>query len=1059
MFLNSLKIIGYKSFYHKINLKNFTPGINLLLGPNGSGKSNFLDAIKFVFNDFSASSNFDVSEKTKKKYKNNNFFFSIQLTFNNTDRIFPIYNDIIVFQRTTGENFDRLWINGKYFSPRQFFSFLDSIGFNPQTFLFSSNHTDQFLFKYLDSFKRFEYLRKILGLEVFMKVKKKIVKSIKNIFNIKTNTKVLIKKMLDKINLTYNFYSTKKIDSKIKNSYFLLANLILSIKTKKFSKINNKIFEIKKIEIFYFYKKLNENLFFSSFINHIEIWCYNLKYHLKKITQKKNIRNLVKCKNNKNKLLQRIEFLFSCHLLNKHNDYWKNVFTRRVYTAINGFKSTYLSSRSKFDSSTGISLNKDKYFFTKNDFYKKILDSGKFLNKNAIIFKKDPRYFFEIQKLIFAKKKLFEFYKKEIDMETKYIELIINTSENTLKNHLGKKIVYGIYTILKIIKNDKKIKSKIYGLFFDLISVNSSFIHPVESFFSGLLSNIILRDRKTAKSILKKLENFDKINGSFITMDSVLNKRSQKKFLKDVFPISLTIYSKLKFKNLIETICSNVYISGDLCNLKNFSRIENVKIVSMNGDIFYPDGFCSLSNSYQKKGIFRLISNLKKNRNFYNFTEKLKNIHYDFKKKLKMLYTKFSKLFLILQKISIFSDIGLVRNYIFDDSKIKNKAVKRIEKKINFIYSIQEIKNLKINQKNLRISDKNLKEQTYHIILSLCKYLITLNQVTPRSQKIASHLSGKIFYDFRKKNLVYDRFYRKKKKFFDKKNFNIMINILKMILQKSCTLFNGLLVKNFLGVKYFSLNKELKYFNSIKISNIFFYEQKKNKKIYILLLDRLRKKKNKTQEKKKQAESRRALSHIEKLFSCLGKIDNDIILLKQSLLLFIIKYKKYLHKNLDLFSKEFFFIFKNIFNLNGRILFFYYIKTKKNNVDKKKTFKKIGMNIIVDFEKKNQNVFLEQMSNGQITISSCAIFMSFRKFSTISSYIFDEIDVNLDNHFIKKFSYIIKKISSFGQQVIIVSFSSKTVLGADKWIGTWFSNKGTMIKFIDKNKAIGFLNP
>ena len=39
------------------------------------------------------------------------------------------------------------------------------------------------------------------------------------------------------------------------------------------------------------------------------------------------------------------------------------------------------------------------------------------------------------------------------------------------------------------------------------------------------------------------------------------------------------------------------------------------------------------------------------------------------------------------------------------------------------------------------------------------------------------------------------------------------------------------------------------------------------------------------------------------------KIDNDIILLKQSFLLFIIKYKKYLHKNLDLFSKEFFFIF------------------------------------------------------------------------------------------------------------------------------------------------------
>jgi chromosome segregation protein len=47
MYLSQLKMIGFKSFAQKTNLK-FNDGISCIIGPNGSGKSNIVDAIRWV---------------------------------------------------------------------------------------------------------------------------------------------------------------------------------------------------------------------------------------------------------------------------------------------------------------------------------------------------------------------------------------------------------------------------------------------------------------------------------------------------------------------------------------------------------------------------------------------------------------------------------------------------------------------------------------------------------------------------------------------------------------------------------------------------------------------------------------------------------------------------------------------------------------------------------------------------------------------------------------------------------------------------------------------------
>lgn len=138
-YIKKLVMHGFKSFPKKTELL-FTPEINVILGPNGSGKSNISDALCFVLG--------RLSIKSMRAAKASNLIFlgtkdfrpakeaSVEIIFDNSDRVFSIENDEISIKRIVRKNGQGIYKINNETKTRQDVLFLlaqagiDSNGFN-----------------------------------------------------------------------------------------------------------------------------------------------------------------------------------------------------------------------------------------------------------------------------------------------------------------------------------------------------------------------------------------------------------------------------------------------------------------------------------------------------------------------------------------------------------------------------------------------------------------------------------------------------------------------------------------------------------------------------------------------------------------------------------------------------------------------------------------------------------------------------------------------------------------------------------------------------------------
>ena len=102
MKFKKMELYGFKSFADKLEV-SFDSGVTAIVGPNGCGKSNVADGIRFVMGESSAksmrgSSMQDVifnGTQTRKPLS----FCEVALHFDNSEKIFPLEYDNVVFSR------------------------------------------------------------------------------------------------------------------------------------------------------------------------------------------------------------------------------------------------------------------------------------------------------------------------------------------------------------------------------------------------------------------------------------------------------------------------------------------------------------------------------------------------------------------------------------------------------------------------------------------------------------------------------------------------------------------------------------------------------------------------------------------------------------------------------------------------------------------------------------------------------------------------------------------------------------------------------------------------
>ncbi|XBT18257.1 MAG: toprim domain-containing protein [Candidatus Shikimatogenerans sp. Tser] len=550
------------------------------------------------------------------------------------------------------------------------------------------------------------------------------------------------------------------------------------------------------------------------------------------------------------------------------------------------------------------------YSFIKSVFYLNDKYNLNLFNNNLLIYKNYKNYCIEYNKFNILKNKIeninfilncfFNFnlnkkYKKYLIKVRKIPEKLISKFEIGYCDNDNKKIFnyFNIYNINKknIINNNILFnnKNKLINLF------NNSYTFPIHG-KKGIILGFGARKLSGNIKYLNSYENiiFKKKNilyGLFFTHKYI--EKYNYCFLTEGYIDLISLY-KINIKNVVSTLGIN--ISQEQINI--LKKITKNIIILYDGD---NAGILATKN---------IINILFKN----NFNVKI---------------------------------ILLKKNYDIDDyiikkqkQKYKDKDIKKkiLKKCINIFEFYSKIYNYKKNN----IYNKYIIMKILYCINNINNYILKYLYI----KKMAK------FFKFNKNILLIQLFYLNKKKYFKKKNFNIIYNNIYIDFIN----YKYNFIKKFYKIKLLNNNK-------IKINNTFFLKKKnynleKNIIIFILkynILNFIYKKKQKSFKYIKKFFSTKKILFFNKKFK---KIYNNIILKNKKYIINDKKLYKFILKyiNFNKFSK-----YKNIKNICYIMYYKYKIFINKLKLKKIKTYNKKKIKKIINIIKKN-NIYKNKIN-------------------------------------------------------------------------------------------------
>ncbi|PRT53435.1 Chromosome segregation protein sudA [Wickerhamiella sorbophila] len=131
MRIKALRLERFTSYKDHTNIDNLSPGVNVIVGRNGAGKSNLFAAISFVLGETLNEAPDDGRRSVVFNDRHSSTMQAwVEITFDNSDRTFPLSGNEIVVRRTSSPRNDSYHLNGKPISLKELKTFLESGGFS-----------------------------------------------------------------------------------------------------------------------------------------------------------------------------------------------------------------------------------------------------------------------------------------------------------------------------------------------------------------------------------------------------------------------------------------------------------------------------------------------------------------------------------------------------------------------------------------------------------------------------------------------------------------------------------------------------------------------------------------------------------------------------------------------------------------------------------------------------------------------------------------------------------------------------------------------------------------
>ena len=1066
MFLEKIKLFNYRIFKHEITIENFCPGVNIFIGPNGSGKSSLFSAFRFLI--------FGKLHEMKKEIFKGGFFpdvinsnnhLMIQLYLNNSKNLFHIKEKNLMIMRFIDDKSDKIWFSGYDLEAKNLNEFFISNGMDLREFFLFFTKKEYLNFKLSNSLNCLQFFKKNSNFVNFSKYQLKIVLLMKKAIILKEKLSKLIKILTKK--QKFKIRQKEKVCQNLKINFFIifLDNAFKKFEVGFLYYIEDKLYKNHKKSEIKVIMSMNKiivfmlNMFRLGFKN---IFKTGIIKKVKKIVLEHNVLFLNKI-SIKNQMTIKIEKYRSITDFFYLNLLWGKIIFNNVKTIfhknIHIFKT---SQKSSFDK------NKIKFFIIKFIPYRFKIDELKkqqkiriYLQQDFVFYlsKKNMNFFLNsidcFSRDIFLKKQHAWRFLDHLKYEIKFLEKILENQEKNLCRFFGSNISKNIRLISEISRNKKMFSNKINGILLDIIAVYKHFEKPVEAFLFFLFPTLIIENKEIIPLLLKELDVDRKIKINFIE-----NKESEKIFLLNLknskmVHLNSFLFSNKKFSALIASLIGNTFLCTDSKLAFKFSKIFLVRTVTFEGRIFHPNGIISNNFLHHDFSSINESVMLKKERNFYKWllssfeytstSEEILNKIYKKQKKIELLNIEI-KQFILFQKKKEKVFLGEHFSNFWDQTLLK-------EEKIAFLNQIDfSMKIFSRFKEKEYFNSINFKEKNNEIIKQI------------EIQKLFIKVFGLFFLknEYKIFPLKFNKYGLQLKSLKTKHKAKINLD------------FKKKYKKSYIKNIFFNFYKPIKTLYAIHCENNF------DLSLYSLVLKEINKKRGLNLSE--MFKSKRTID-LRVVFSFLGKIKKKIryflqrnnIFISKKINLFIFKFILF-YENLEVNLKILYQIFDVL--VKGKILKLKKIaktfslcfqknlnivlpKAKSCLIWKEKRIQKIfksealqkkneyiGVKILIKLKSNESFTLIENISKGQICISLLIFCLSLSIISKKTVFFFDEIDENMDFYSEILSSKLIKKFSSKGNQVFIVTHKKKTIYSGDKWFGVSGSKKGSFVENI-----------